>query len=106
MQVSYYLKILNCEFVSVSLSSELSRGITINSSVFGNGFCPILILDLINSAVIANNTFENCQHNSVIENAVQVHIHTSYSSAKHSEVVFSSAFSLELNTLDTNEQEQ
>ena len=65
MQVSYNLKIFNCEFVSVSLSSELSRGVAINSNVFGNGFCPILNLDLINSTVIANNTFENCQHNFV-----------------------------------------
>ena len=70
MHVYYYLKIFNCEFVSVSLTSEFPRGIAINSNDFGNGFCPILSFQLVNSTVIANNTFENCQHYSVFENAV------------------------------------
>ena len=79
MSEVYFLSVLDCRFVSVSLYSEFVVAVFIDSNIFGNSVsCPTMslskvILDfspfIISSPAapvkIVNNTFENCQHHSV-----------------------------------------
>ena len=75
----YALEVCDCKFVSVSLYSKSTQGlgIVINNNVFGNSaFCPTVSLIVFDPATIANNTFENCQHNSFTVLDIQVHNHS------------------------------
>ena len=88
----YFLSVLDCKFVSVSLYTEFVAVVLLDSNVFGNSVsCPTvslseIILDyspfIVTSPAapvrIVNNTFENCQHHSIdsiltIDHSVQNH---------------------------------
>ena len=72
----YFVEVLDCKFVSVSLYSEFALTVYINRNVFGNSVsCPTVSLSKVTLGFspfiashpiqILHNTFENCQHHSV-----------------------------------------
>ena len=59
------LEVYKCNFISVTLRFDESiqgPSIVISENVFGNSeFCPIVKFVITSSAIVANNSFENCR---------------------------------------------